>query len=103
MGRPPNRSPHTRQVLAALLRDPRAWRHGYDLAKETDLQSGTLYPILMRLFQQGLLEEDWEASDVPGRPQRHIYRLSRSGVTAARELTADSATRGLRVARAHGR
>ncbi|HKE87420.1 MAG TPA: PadR family transcriptional regulator [Vicinamibacterales bacterium] len=103
MGRPPHRSPHTRRVLRALLRDPTIWRHGYDLAKETDLQSGTLYPILMRLAEHGLLEEDWEPSDTPGRPLRHIYRLTRTGLTLARELAATSARRVLRPLKATGR
>lgn len=87
-------------MLAALLAEPMAWRHGYDLAKETDLQSGTLYPILMRLAQQGLLEEDWEPSIAPGRPLRHIYRLTRTGRAAARELVSASATRTLRPSKA---
>lgn len=103
MGRPPHRSPHTRLVLSALLREPGAWRHGYDLARETGLQSGTLYPILMRLTEHGLLEENWEPSDLPGRPLRHIYRLTRTGVALARELTATTAPRVLRPSKATGR
>src|SRR5262245_33067181 len=85
--RTPNRSPHTRLVLEEFLGDPTAWRHGYDLAKQTELQSGTLYPILIRLAEQGLLEEDCRPSEVPGRPHRHVYRLSSAGIAAARELT----------------
>ena len=86
MARPPNRSRQTLQVLAALLEKPREWRHGYDLTKQVELQSGTLYPILMRLAEQGLLEETWEPSHTPGRPPRHAYRLTGAGVTAARDL-----------------
>jgi DNA-binding PadR family transcriptional regulator len=103
VSRPPNRSPHTRSVLAALLREPATWRHGYDLAKETDLQSGTLYPILMRLAQQGLLEEDWEPSEEPGRPLRHIYRLTRAGRAVARELATAGVKRVLRPSKATSR
>lgn len=86
MPRPPNRSRQTLQVLAALLERPDEWRHGYDLTKQTALQSGTLYPILMRLSEQGLLEDTWQPSDTPGRPPRHGYRLNAAGLTAAREL-----------------
>ena len=86
MSRPPNRSPQTRLVLAALLERPGQWRHGYDLSKQTDLKSGTLYPILMRLAEQNLLEEAWEEAGSPGRPPRHVYRLTASGVATAREL-----------------
>jgi PadR family transcriptional regulator, regulatory protein PadR len=100
VSRPPNRSPHTRQVLAALFRAPLTWRHGYDLAKETDLQSGTLYPILMRLTDQGLLEDDWEPSETPGRPLRHIYRLTGAGRAVARELANQEAGGVLRPSRA---
>ncbi len=38
---------------------PRRWRYGYDLSKETGLKSGTLYPLLIRLSDQGLLEAEW--------------------------------------------
>jgi DNA-binding PadR family transcriptional regulator len=79
------------------------WRHGYDLAKETGLQSGTLYPILMRLAEQGLLEEDWEPSDTPGRPLRHIYRLTTAGRAVARELARARAARSLRSSKAASR
>lgn len=103
MGRPPHRSPHTRRVLSALLREPAAWRHGYDLAKETGLQSGTLYPILMRLAEHGLLEESWEPSDAPGRPLRHIYRLTPTGLALARELTVTPAPGVLRASKAAAR
>ena len=72
------------------------WRHGYQLAKETDLQSGTLYPILMRLAEQGLLEEEWEPSDTPGRPLRHIYRLTVTGRALAREMTNERVVGALR-------
>ena len=85
MARPPNRSVQTRLVLAALLERPAQWQHGYDLAKQTELQSGTLYPILMRLAEQGL-EESWEQSTAPGRPPRHTYRLIATGVATARDL-----------------
>jgi PadR family transcriptional regulator PadR len=103
--RPPNRSPQTRTILAALLEHPAAWRHGYDLSKDTGLASGTLYPILMRLAEQGLLEDDWEPSDTPGRPPRHVYRLTASGITTARQLLRpERATLGrLRLSRARSR
>ena len=40
-------------VLAVLAARPSAWPHGYDLARETGLMSGTLYPILVRLAREG--------------------------------------------------
>jgi len=60
------------------------WRHGYDLMKETGLSSGTLYPLLMRMAAQGLVEAEWREPVQPGRPARHAYRLTASGLKAAR-------------------
>jgi PadR family transcriptional regulator, regulatory protein PadR len=40
-------SAQTLAVLAALAARPSDWRHGYDLARETGLKSGTLHPILV--------------------------------------------------------
>ena len=70
MPRPPNASRQTQQLLSVLLDQPRTWRHGYELAKETGLKSGTLYPLLMRLSDQGLLEGHWREPDQPGKPPR---------------------------------
>jgi len=84
-------STQTTAVLLALAEDPAAWRHGYDLSQETGLKAGSMYPILMRLADRGLLETTWE-SDVPvGRPPRHLYRLTDSGLELAAELAAPSA------------
>jgi DNA-binding PadR family transcriptional regulator len=63
----------------------RTWRHGYDLSKETGLRSGTLYPLLMRLSEQGLLESRWQEPERSGLPPRHVYRLTASGLALARE------------------
>lgn len=56
----PDSSPQTRAVLAALHGHPAQWRYGYDIARETGLASGTLYPILGRLTDKGLLDTRWE-------------------------------------------
>lgn len=84
------RSAQTNAVLGELIRDPDVGRYGYDLARATGLASGTLYPILMRLERQGLLEARWEFSD--HRP-RHVYRLTDAGLTAARPAPAPRSTR----------
>jgi len=85
MPRKPNNSRQTRALLAALLERSREWRHGYDLSKETGLRSGTLYPLLMRLSEQGLLEQRWQEPERPGLPPRHVYRLTGAGLALARE------------------
>ncbi|MDQ7908187.1 PadR family transcriptional regulator [Phytohabitans sp. ZYX-F-186] len=88
MPRIPHTSPQTLRLFAALLADPTRRRYGYDLSRETGLASGTLYPILMRLTRQRLLDADWEASTEPGRPPRHTYRLTAEGAALARERLA---------------
>ena len=59
------------------------WRHGYELAKRTGLKSGTLYPILMRLADRGLMEARWQEEQPTGRPRRHLYRLTPGGLARA--------------------
>jgi DNA-binding PadR family transcriptional regulator len=95
MPRPPNASPQTYLLLAALLEQPRTWRHGYELAKETGLKSGTLYPLLMRLSDQGMLDARWQDSDLAGKPPRHMYRLTAGGLALAREQRASAGDGGL--------
>jgi PadR family transcriptional regulator, regulatory protein PadR len=85
MPRRPNNSRQTRALLAALLERSHSWRHGYELSKATGLRSGTLYPLLMRLSEQGLLESCWQEAARPGLPPRHVYRLTVSGLALARE------------------
>ncbi|WP_305784186.1 PadR family transcriptional regulator [Symbioplanes lichenis] len=93
MPRVPHSSPQTLRLFEALLADPPRWRYGYELSKETALASGTLYPILMRLSEQRLLETGWEPSDEPGRPPRHTYRLTADGIALAGQRVAAAASR----------
>jgi DNA-binding PadR family transcriptional regulator len=75
-------------VLQALAADPQRWRHGYDLCTELDLQAGSIYPILIRLADRGLLETSWEEERPTGRPPRHLYRLTGAGREFAASLAA---------------
>ena len=83
MPRRVNFSAQTLAVLAALAGQPPSWRHGYDLARETGLKSGTLYPILARLADRGVVDATWEAEQPAGRPRRHLYRLTSDGLATA--------------------
>jgi len=78
-----------RALLDALSMRRLDWRHGYDLMKETGLSSGTLYPLLMRMTDQGLVEAEWREPAQPGRPPRHAYRLTAAGFALAVERAAD--------------
>ena len=85
MPRSLNTSPQTIRVLAQMLTRRNVWHYGYALARETGLPSGTLYPILIRLAEQGWLETKWTEPDRPGVPPRHTYRLTSAGARAAAE------------------
>lgn len=76
-------SKQMRILLDALSVQRQQWRHGYDLMKETGLSSGTLYPLLMRMTDQGLVEAEWRDPAQPGRPARHAYRLTAAGFALA--------------------
>lgn len=86
-----NRQPskQMRLILAALSRQRSEWRHGYDLLKDTGLSSGTLYPLLMRMSDNGLVEAEWREPAQIGRPPRHVYRLTASGFALAVELAGE--------------
>lgn len=72
-------------VLSELSIGP---QYGYALLKATDLKSGTLYPILMRLTDRGFLTASWEELQSPGRPPRQSYKLTPKGRTYAEEALA---------------
>jgi PadR family transcriptional regulator, regulatory protein PadR len=97
-------SPQSADVLRALAGDPTEWRYGYELGQQVGLRAGSLYPILMRLSERGLLDSSWESDPPPGRPARHLYRLTGVGERAAAELSSLAAatdstgrTRGIHV------
>ena len=74
------------RVLRVMLADPSAPQYGYDLMKAAKLKSGTLYPMLARLQQDGLVNAEWEAprQDAAGRPPRKYYQLTAEGLRVAR-------------------
>ncbi len=83
-------SAQTLPVLAALCAQPSRWHHGYALAGQTGLKSGTLYPILIRLADRGLVEACWQEQPQPGRPRRHLYRLTAARLAATVDALADA-------------
>lgn len=87
-------SPHARTVLTILLEARGTWSHGYDLARAADIKSGTLYPLLIRLAEQGLLEAEWQPAARAGLPPRHAYRLTLAGAQLARNLQTKAMTAG---------
>ncbi|HEY0530323.1 MAG TPA: PadR family transcriptional regulator [Actinoplanes sp.] len=91
MARTRRPSAQTLAVLNALAEDPATWRYGYELGRQVKLAAGSLYPILIRLCDRGLLEATWEDEPPQGRPPRHLYRLTGSGVRWAAELAQEPA------------
>jgi len=56
--------------------------YGYNVMETTGLPSGTVYPALRRLEQDGLIRSQWErqsVADAGQRPPRKYYKLTRSG------------------------
>jgi DNA-binding PadR family transcriptional regulator len=84
-------SAQTTAVVWALAEEPTAWRYGYQLCQQLDIKPGSMYPILMRLTDRGLLDTTWDTHGRAGRPPRHLYRLTGSGRALATELTAAAA------------
>ena len=78
-------SAQTLAVLSTLADARRQWRYGLELAAATGLKSGSLYPILARLDERGLVESKWLEPEKPGRPPRHAYRITAAGRAALSE------------------
>lgn len=93
MPRRANISRQTQTALLALLERPQEWRYGYELMGQTGIASGTLYPMLIRLSDQGHLEARWVPSSREGRPPRHAYRLTPTGLVLARTVQPDDLAR----------
>jgi PadR family transcriptional regulator PadR len=78
-------------VLQALSR---GLSYGFDIMELTGLPSGSVYPILRRFEEHGLVESEWEDADeahADRRPRRRNYRLTdvgRAELTAAAERLA---------------
>jgi PadR family transcriptional regulator PadR len=96
MARSRRPSAQTVAVLRALAAEPTTWHYGYPLCLQTGLKAGSLYPILMRLAERGLLETAWEHDAPHGRPPRHLYRLSGPGLELAATFTVALSSAGER-------
>jgi DNA-binding PadR family transcriptional regulator len=78
-------------VVLAVLSQMDTARYGYSLIQQLagqglDIEEGTLYPLLRRLEQQGLLESEWEVGEA--RPRKY-YRISPAGRDVLTTLTAE--------------
>lgn len=75
----------TYPTAIVLLAVSRGFRHGFDIIDASGLKSGTVYPILRRLEDAGMVRARWEpvtnARDA-GRPPRRYYQLTGAGTEA---------------------
>lgn len=84
-------TPQTLKVLMVLMENSRGELSGAEIGKTAKLQTGTLYPILMRLEQAGWLESRWEVEEpqLLGRPRRRFYRVTTLGAQQTRAAIRD--------------
>lgn len=87
-GRDPRLTRPSLGVLRAFLERPQHELAGADLQKLTGLQSGTLYPILLRFEDAGWLTSSWEDVDphTAHRPRRRYYKLTGMGIVKSRAV-----------------
>lgn len=87
----------TRLVFQAFLDAPSDETYGFKLAEATGLPSGTIYPILRRLEDEGFVRSHWAAVDGGSqRRRRRYYELTGEGRRAAHAATAEQ-RRALRL------
>jgi DNA-binding PadR family transcriptional regulator len=79
----------TRLIFQAFLDSPSDETYGFELAEKTGLPSGTIYPILRRLEEEGLLRSRWGMVQGEGqRRRRRYYELTGTGRRVAHQATA---------------
>ncbi len=83
----PRLSLQSLQVLRAFV-DAGEPLSGSDVRKSVKLQSGTLYPILLRFEEAGWLKSYWESVDpsTAGRPRKRFYELTGAGAKKTSEI-----------------
>ncbi len=78
----------TLAILSQLNQDQYGYSLKQSLAEQgMQINEGTLYPLLRRLEDQGLLESDWHIAD--GKRPRRYYRLNHTGAAILSNLTAE--------------
>jgi PadR family transcriptional regulator, regulatory protein PadR len=78
----------TYPTAIVLFAVSRGIRYGFDIMDATGLQSGTVYPILRRLEDAGMLRSRWESvadAHDEQRPPRRYYQVTGAGSRAAKD------------------
>ncbi|KKO47158.1 PadR family transcriptional regulator [Arsukibacterium ikkense] len=81
-------------LVLAVLASLRQRHYGYSLRRQLqdngiDIDEGTLYPLVRRLAEQGLLDSEWQQGE--GRERRY-YQLSELGAELLQQLTQEWTT-----------
>jgi len=98
---------HELLVLSSLRSEP---KHGYQIAVDVEEQSnglfrfrhGTLYPILYRLEEDGLIRGSWSKQ---GGRRKKVYALTAAGgrhLTGETDRVAEIVSRLMRILRSPG-
>jgi PadR family transcriptional regulator PadR len=92
MDGPPRFTLNVLKILRVMLENPTAEHYGLEVGKAAGLRGGSLYPVLMKLENAGLVVSAWEEADPSeaGRPRRRMYRLTSEGVEYARQALAEA-------------
>ena len=69
-------------ATAVLQSIARGYRHGFDVSRATGLPSGTVYPALRRLEDNGWVTSEWVLSENNRRAR--FYTITRAGRTHLR-------------------
>jgi len=78
-------------LTLAVLSQLRKEHYGYSLIKQLneqglEIDQGTLYPLLRRLEENGLLESEWR---VEGSRPRRYYKVNTKGASVLKTLQKD--------------
>lgn len=78
-------------LVLAVLASLKEAHYGYSLRKQLndngiEIDEGTLYPLIRRLAEQGLLDSEWQHTE--GRERRY-YQLNDIGSQILRQLTTE--------------
>ncbi|HZQ18017.1 MAG TPA: helix-turn-helix transcriptional regulator [Terriglobales bacterium] len=86
-------------LVLAVLAELRTEQYGYTLRKALtergmEIDEGTLYPLLRRLENQGLLVSEWREED---KRNKRFYRISREGKQVLKQLLVEWETIGASI------
>ncbi len=82
----PVRLSHTAALMLKTLKE--GYSYGFDIMDVTGLPSGTVYPALRRMENDGLIEGSWESEQRAlreERPPRRYYKVTGAGRLALTE------------------